>query len=86
MLSLTPRQSLSDGVCVFVASPLKALADYIYVHACDWTGLAPVLQSLRVEQTELDTLTGESFEALAGVYRSGRVRRFLDATRRELKL
>ena len=86
LFAAVQRLVLSDGVCVFVASPLKALADYIYVHACDWTGLAPVLQSLRVEQTELDTLTGESFEALAGVYRSGRVRRFLDATRKELKL
>jgi hypothetical protein len=71
---------------VFVASPLKALADYVYAHQCDWIGLAPVLGSLRVEEAELSALTGESFDALSGVYRSGRVRRFLDAARKELEL
>lgn len=80
------RQALSDTVNFFVASPLKALADYIYVHRCDWIGLAPVMESLRVEDAELATLTEKSFEDLSGVYRSGRVRRFLNAARKELKL
>lgn len=79
------REELGGGIHCFVASPLKALADYVYVHECDWTGVAPVLGSLRVEETELAMLTGESFDALTGVYRSGRVRRFLDAARRDLK-
>jgi len=80
------REELRDGVCFFVASPLKALADYVYSHRCEWTGLAPVVGSLRVEEDDLATLTGESFDALSGVYRSGRVRRFLDAARKDLKL
>jgi len=80
------RQELDDAASFFVASPLKALADYVYVHQCHWNGLAPVLESLRVEASELETLTGESFEELSGVYRSGRVRRFLDAARKELTL
>lgn len=80
------RQELQNGGIFFIAEPLKALADYVYVHGCDWVGLSPVRESLRVENTELDTLTAESFEQLAGVYRSGRVRRFLDAICKEMKL
>jgi len=80
------RQERRDGVSFFMATPLKALADYVYVHRCNWRGLAPVRQSLRVEEEELATLTGASFEALADVYRSGRVLGFLDAVRKELQL
>ena len=80
------RQELQSGGVFFLAQPLKALADYVYVHGVDWVGLNPVRESLRVENSELETLTVESFESLTGVYRSGRVRRFLDAMRKELKL
>jgi len=80
------RQELQSGGIVFLAEPLKALADYVYAHGVDWAGLSPVRASLRVEDTELDSLTAESFERLTGVYRSGRVRRFLDAIRKEMKL
>ncbi len=80
------RQELQSGGVFFLAEPLKALADYVYVHSVDWVGLGPIRESLRVENADLDTLTAESFEPLAGVYRSGRVRRFLDSIRRELKL
>ncbi len=80
------RQELQSGGVFFLADPLKALADYVYVHGVDWVGLRPVRESLRVENAELDTLTAESFEPLMWNYRSGRVRRFLDTMRRELKL
>jgi len=80
------RQELQSEGVFFLAEPLKALADYVYVHGVDWVGLCPVRESLRVENTELDTLTVESFETLTGVYRSGRVRRFLDTMRKDLKL
>ncbi|MEI6211441.1 MAG: hypothetical protein WCR06_07420 [bacterium] len=74
-----------DGGSYFVAEPLKALADYVYAHACDWHSAAPVLESLRVDEAELATLTAESFARLEGVYRSARVCRFLEALRKELK-
>lgn len=80
------RQELQTGGVFFLAEPLKALADYVYVHGVDWVGLSPVRESLRVENSELGTLAAESFEPLTGVYRSGRVRRFLDTIRKELKL
>lgn len=80
------REQLSNALTCFVAAPLKALADYVYFNRCDWTSLAPVRESLRVEDSELAGLKGGQFDALSGVYRSGRVRRFLDGARKELNL
>jgi hypothetical protein len=80
------RYGVQDSECYFLASPLKALADYVYVNRLNWNGLAPVLSSLRVEEAELASLTGSSFDTLSGVYRSGRVCRFLTKARRELGL
>lgn len=77
------REEMEGGSC-FVAEPLKALADYVYVHSCDWVGIAPVVESLRVEESELFSLTSRAFEALSGVYRSTRVNRFLSELRKEL--
>lgn len=80
------REQLEGGGICFVAEPLKALADYVYVHACDWVGIAPVMGSLRIESDDLHTVTELSFEAVMGAYRSGRVCRFLDSLRKEMKL
>lgn len=80
------REERPDGGSFLVADPLKALADYVYAHSCDWTGLTPVVESLRVEEAELSELTTESFEQLEGVYRSTRVERFLKTIQEELRL
>ncbi len=79
------RQAVEGGGCFFLASPLKALADYVYVHACDWQSMKPVIESLRVEEEALDTLTAADFDRLAGVHTSRRVSRFLEGLRKELK-
>lgn len=79
------RVVLEGGGCCFLAGPLKALADYVYVHACDWRSAEPVIGSLRVEEEHLDTLPADAFELLDGVYASGRVNRFLAGLRKELK-
>jgi len=80
------RRTLEGGGSFFLADPLKALADYVCAHACDWEGAGPVMGSLRVEESELHALATESFELLAPVYRAGRVRRFLEGLRKDLGL
>jgi predicted transcriptional regulator of viral defense system len=79
------RQKLADGGTFLVAEPLKALADYVYTHSCEWSGIAPAVESLRIEESELNNLTTESFEQLKGVYRSARVHRFLTQIKKEMK-
>lgn len=65
----------------FVASPLKALADYVYVHRCDWDTPEPVIGSLRVDRDQLESIDDEAIEGLTRNYRSRRVVRFLEGLR-----
>ncbi len=80
------RRSLEGRGSFFLASPLKALADYVYAHSCDLDSADSIVASLRIEETELKTLTVEEFDRLAPVYRSGRVCRFLKGLRKDLRL
>jgi hypothetical protein len=68
------------------AKPLKALADYIYEHNLDWTTLKPLVESLRIEIDDLETLTGNDFDELEGNYESVPVERFLSGIRKELRV
>jgi hypothetical protein len=85
-LSGVRRVSAESGVAFFLATPLKALADYIYAQGCDWNSSAPVMESLRVEEESLAELTGELFDEVKSAYGPGRVRRFLAGLREDLKL
>lgn len=73
-----------DGGAFLIATPLKAAADYVYAHRCDWRTAAPLVESLRTDESALARLTADSFDQLLPVYRSGRVRRFLLGLRKDL--
>ena len=68
-----------------LASPLKALADYVYVHECDWNSTRPVVESLRVDEGLVAGVGAEEFDRLLPNYSSQRVRRFLKGLRKDLK-
>jgi hypothetical protein len=78
------RAESRQGGSFLLASPLKALADYVYVHKRDWASAQPVIESLRVDEGSLAGVTAEEFDALVGNYTSQRVRRFLKGLRKEL--
>ncbi len=80
------RTSGEGGDSFFLATPLKALSDYVYVNRCNWTSMKPVLESLRVDEDELGRLTGELFDQLMPLYKADRVRRFLAGFRKDLRL
>ncbi len=86
LLSGVRRVSSEGGGVFFLAIPLKALADYVYVHRCDWDSAAPVEESLRVEDESLAELTGELFDEVQSAYQPGRVSRFLAGLRKDLNL
>ena len=79
------RVSEEGSGAFFMATPLKALADYVYAQRCDWTSAAPVVGSLRVDGDSLAELTGERFDEVMSAYASGRVVRFLTGLRKDLK-
>ena len=80
------RIEAGNGGSFLMASPLKALADYVHAHHCPWESAAPVLESLRVDERSLAELKADDFEPLMNLYRAGRVRRFLAGLRKDLEL
>ena len=78
------RVEAEDAGSFLLASPLKALADYVYVHKCDWRSARPGVESLRVDEASLVGVAASSFETLLANYSSRRVRRFLEGLRKDL--
>ena len=72
------------GESFLMASPLKALADYVYAHSLDWVSVGSVIESLRVDESSLAGVKSETFEHLLANYSSRRVRRFLEGLRKDL--
>jgi predicted transcriptional regulator of viral defense system len=76
-----------EGECAFfMATPIKALADYVYAHKKDWSGLEPVTESLRVEPEELESVTLSDIELLIDNYTSRRVQKFIKGLKKDLRL
>ena len=69
-----------------VATPLKALADIVASRGLDWTDSRPLIESMRIEPDELETLTEKDFAMLDGVYYSKRARVFLAGLRKDLEV
>lgn len=72
------------GDVFLMAQPIKALADYVYVHKKDWTGLTPAAEDLRIEPDEFESVAAEEIDELIENYTSRRVVRFLKGVRKEL--
>ena len=66
-----------DNEAFFMAKPLKALTDYVYVNRKDWVDLEPVLKSLRIDEEDLAVLDWDDLEKLLSEYKSSRVEKFI---------
>jgi len=78
------RVPRADGQAAFVATPLKALADYVSVHKAEWRGVEPLIESLRLPTACIAEIEPAECAGLAANYRSRRVRRFLVGFGREV--
>jgi hypothetical protein len=78
------ESSLHTGESFLMASPLKALADYVYSHKLDWISASPVIESLRVDESSLAGIDSKVFDRLLINYSSRRLRRFLEGLRKDL--
>ena len=79
------RVEKETGGSFLLASPLKALADYVYVHKVDWASARPAAESLRVDEDMSGGLETKAFEELLANYSSLRVRRFLKGLRKDVR-
>jgi predicted transcriptional regulator of viral defense system len=66
-----------NGNVFFMASPAKALVDYLYIHQLNWSRIDEPTGSLRIDEDELACITTEELEALLNNYSNGRIKRFL---------
>ena len=74
-----------SGNVFFMASPAKALVDYLYIHQLNWMGIDEPIGSLRIDEDELACVTEKELEALLDNYSNGRVKRFLTGWLGEVK-
>jgi len=78
------RITNDDGTTWLIASPLKALADYVYCRKLDWTSVEPLIKSLRIEDDQLSELVQADFDEVEVNYTGVRVRRFLEGIKKEV--
>lgn len=79
------RELLGGNGSVLVSSPLKALADMVYVQNLD-DPLRKLLASLRIEVELKESVSMQSVNELMGNYSSLRVKYFLEQVRKEISL
>ena len=77
------RHADADGNVFLMASPIKALADYIYIKRLNWN-IKDASASLRIEPDQLATATAEQITALIENYSNLRIKRFLISWKEKL--
>jgi len=73
---------LDSGAWAFIASPIRAIADLLYVRKREIDGeggaLDFLIRSMRIERDDLEALDWDEAGEVLGVLRSKRTRRFLE--------
>lgn len=71
------RQKAKNENVFFMATPAKALADYVYVHHLNWKSISEAEMSLRIEKEDLASVQPQELSKLRDNYKNGRVKQFL---------
>ncbi len=69
----------------FMATPWKAITDYVFCYKKNWNSLDPLVNSLRIEPESLPVLDQNLLDNLESYYKSVRITKFLRGVARELK-
>jgi len=71
-------QRVVEGNAVFLmASPWRAITDYVYCYKKNWSTIEPLIESLRIEPEAIPKLTQGEADQLMEYYHHQRVRQFL---------
>lgn len=84
--SATTRTEEIRGEPFIIASPLRALADLVYIKKLDWQGLDYLTIGLRIAIEHLIEIDQEYFLAIEKIYRSKRVINFITQLKQELMI
>jgi hypothetical protein len=72
------RKETKNGIYL-IASPWKALADYMYVRRKKWESFGSIIEDLRLDESRIDAADKTILKEIACYYDSPRVRRFAQA-------
>lgn len=86
MLYLGVERVKLENSTFFMASPLKAIVDYVYAYRKQWQGIDPLIKSLRIEQHTIDQWNCDLLDEFKGVYANYRVQRFIKGLKKDLNL
>jgi predicted transcriptional regulator of viral defense system len=75
-----------DRAIFLMATPAKALVDYVLTHKLDDFGVDALTEGLRIDVDALRHLSGDELQAIAQGCRSKRATRFARVLKRELKI
>lgn len=78
------RKSESNG-SFFIASPVKALLDFIFVYKKEWDSIDPLFRDLRIERNVISKISFKQLEILALKYKNRRIDNFVQGIKMELK-
>lgn len=73
-----------EGYIFFIAKPLKALVDYIYINKIDYSSTDYLFKSLRIDEEELNNLKSSDFDLLSINYNNQRAVQFINKIKKEL--
>jgi len=79
------RYEDANGNVIFMASPVKALIDYVYIHKVQWNMISDVFESLRIEYEHLNDIDIPTLEELKDNYSNKRVKKFISDWLKEVK-
>ena len=77
------RVASPNGIFL-MATPFRALADYVYVHHKRWRGLKPVIESLRVDESNFRHADFRLLEEVRKASRNANVKKFIYSIQKEL--
>ncbi len=77
------REESPEGI-FFMATPWRALIDYVYFHKKEWAGTQPLIESLRVDPANLEKVDLQILHELGESLKNNRVRKFIESIQKEL--
>jgi hypothetical protein len=84
VFSFGVRQYQKDNITLFIADPVKALADMVYARKRNWKTQEDLYEDLRIEQESFQKADKELFAELIQNYPSLRVKTTLNSLLKEL--
>lgn len=82
-LAIVERLELSEQAA-FVARPLRALMDLVYLRKQEWQGMDWLTDGLRIDPEHIRSISSTEIRALGDIYRNKRVRAFLSGLSKAL--